>query len=254
MSDSRSDNTKTPALNVLHVTDTHLYVDSATKKNGLAPFNTLCRVLNQALAQKRPNLLLATGDIAQESRPETYQTFLSIVSRYFGGPVLSVPGNHDLSQFFSSEMPTQTVVESGWRIQGLDTHVDGHVAGLVSDPGLDTLEQELDNSAEYVLVAGHHPPVKIGVDWLDSHRVANGDEVIDVLRSAKTCRGYVCGHVHQPHTRTIGGIPFFSTPSTCWQFSMTSSTFSLDDRPPGWRWLTLNSDGAIESEVHYLSA
>ena len=254
MSDSRKDNTKTSTLDVLHVTDTHLYVDTATEKNGVAPFNTLCQVLDRALAQKSPDLLLATGDIAQDPLPETYQSFLSTVSRRYPGPLLSVPGNHDLSRFFSSEMPIQAVVESGWRIQGLDTHVDGHVAGLVSESALDSLERDLKDSPQYVLVAGHHPPFEIGVDWLDSHRVANGDEVVNVLRSAEKCRGYVCGHVHQPHTRIIGGIPFFTTPSTCWQFSMTSPTFSLDERPPGWRWLTLNSDGSIQSEVHYLTA
>jgi Icc protein len=43
-----------------------------------------------------------------------------------------------------------------------------------------------------------------------------------------------------------------STPSTCSQFLPNSDDFGMDDRPPGYRWLHLYADGAIDTDVVWL--
>jgi Icc protein len=55
--------------------------------------------------------------------------------------------------------------------------------------------------------------------------------------------------VHQVHDTERNGVKLFSTPSTCAQFLPLSNSFAIDRRPPGYRWLDLNPDGTITTEV-----
>jgi Icc protein len=55
--------------------------------------------------------------------------------------------------------------------------------------------------------------------------------------------------VHQNHATERNGVKLFSTPSTCAQFLPMSAGFAIDQRPPGYRWLELNADGTIATEV-----
>ena len=49
--------------------------------------------------------------------------------------------------------------------------------------------------------------------------------------------------------RRVGRLRILASPSTCFQFAPGSERFTLDDAEPGWRWLTLHADGAIETRV-----
>jgi Icc protein len=57
------------------------------------------------------------------------------------------------------------------------------------------------------------------------------------------------GHVHQQYEGEHEGIRIIGTPSTCRQFKPGSDDFALDDEPPAYRRITLNSDGSINSEL-----
>ncbi len=48
------------------------------------------------------------------------------------------------------------------------------------------------------------------------------------------------------------GVQLLGSPSTCVQFMPEAAEFSLDNKPPGYRWLSLHSDGEIETGVTYL--
>jgi len=45
------------------------------------------------------------------------------------------------------------------------------------------------------------------------------------------------------------GLTVLTTPSTCFQFVAGTRHFSVDDSPPGWRWLELRADGTLRSEI-----
>jgi len=44
-------------------------------------------------------------------------------------------------------------------------------------------------------------------------------------------------------------VRLLASPSTCVQFAPGSESFKVDDQPPGYRWLTLHTDGRIETGV-----
>jgi 3',5'-cyclic-AMP phosphodiesterase len=50
-----------------------------------------------------------------------------------------------------------------------------------------------------------------------------------------------------------GTVRLMTTPSTCAQFAPGSAKFTIDPRPPGYRWLTLHPGGTIETEARWLA-
>ena len=44
-------------------------------------------------------------------------------------------------------------------------------------------------------------------------------------------------------------VPVWGSPSTCFQFQPRSQTFAVDASGPGYRWLYLQDDGSVGTEV-----
>ena len=241
------------ALKVLQVTDTHLYPDMNGKLQGVNTFESFQSVINHAVEDTIPDLLIATGDLAQEPDSVTYHIFLEIVRKVYQGPLICTPGNHDLSAPFEQILPTKLMSLSGWYFVPLDSHVDNHVEGHVSQLQLVNLQKVLEHKCPGpTIVLGHHPPVRIQSEWLDQHRMQEGDQLMNLMNSSGNVRAYICGHVHQRHESQIGSLLFLTAPSTCFQFEPASNQFAVAEDGPGYRWLELSPDGSIKTEVVYL--
>ena len=105
------------------------------------------------------------------------------------------------------------------------------------------------SSAANVMVCLHHPPVPMGSKWLDSVGMANGEQVLERLRTLGRVRALVFGHVHQEYDDMYEGIRIMATPSTCRQFMPASDEFAVDDRPPAYRRIELRSDGDLDTQL-----
>jgi len=104
------------------------------------------------------------------------------------------------------------------------------------------------------MVCLHHHPVAMQSRWLDSVGLANANEFWSVIDSHPQVRAVVWGHVHQAFEGARRGVRLISTPSTCAQFQPRSDQFAIDGLPPAYRLLTLHSNGAIDTGVHFLTA
>ena len=249
---SNTNATASPAGWVLHITDNHLFENSKEEKFGVNSRTSLRQVLEAATAQRQPDLIVNTGDIASDSTAAIYQLFRSMVAETIECPVMATPGNHDLAQPFDQCLSSVSNDLNGWRIVAVDTHMDDAVGGFVDIDRLDKLNEELSSHTQPTLVIGHHPAQAIGCDWIDAHGVLNGDQLLATLAKHSHVKGYLSGHVHQKFDGQSLGLKLMSTPSTCWQFAEGSSSFSVDELPPGWRWLALQANGTIESTVYRL--
>ena len=240
-------------LHVLQVTDCHLLPTPDATLLGVRTQDSLAAVLEAACAERTPDAVLATGDLAQVPAAATYQLFLSTLRSHYTGPLLCVPGNHDDGATFAAVLPTDDLTVGAWRLVGVDTHVDGKVGGSVGSTELARLRRALNGPGRSapILATGHHCPMPIGCSWLDVHRIDDGDQLCDVLQAADV-RAYVFGHIHQ-EAHVCAGVPLFGTPSTCFQFARDTPTFALDDAKPGYRWLQLDSHGMVETRVDRLA-
>ena len=243
------------AVRLLQVTDTHLMGDAAAALRGVATLDSLRRVLRAVQRDlEAADAVLLTGDVVHDDAGG-----YAWIRTEFGAldkPVLCIPGNHDdpdLMRASLSDAPFRHCGHhdfGGWRVVMLDSTVRGDAAGELAPAELRRLEAALGaGSPPHALVVLHHQPVPIGSPGLDSVGLRNGPALLATLARLPTARALLCGHVHQESERLAGGLPAFSTPSTCLQFLPGSANFAYDTRGPGCRMVELHPDGRVDTRV-----
>ena len=202
-----------------------------------------------------PDLILLTGDLAQEPSAACYQR-MQLFLDHLDIPCLCLPGNHDEPDLMRKELHKGNVQVSfqlrlqGWQIFCLNTHIPGSEGGAISDLELDWLEDYLAQYPdEPALIALHHHPLPVNSAWMDTMVVDNAAELLARLANYPHVRLLVCGHIHQQWEYNQGGMKILSCPSTCFQFMPESDTFAVDELAPGYRWLTLYPDGNVETDI-----
>jgi len=254
-------NSKRP-VTVLQITDTHLHADAAGRMRGVNTLETLLSVLGAVRADSRwpPDAIVVTGDIVQDESRAGYERFRDIIAP-FQVPVFCIPGNHDDPELMAevlAQRPFQVCGDTrldDWTLVFLDSSIRGKVSGRIDVATLTRLDTTLAGCADrHTLVCLHHQPLPMGSAWLDGVGLEQADQFLSVVERHSHVRCILWGHVHQASDRNRDGVRYLSTPSTCAQFLPDSATFALDSRPPGSRWLILESDGRINTEVQWLAA
>ncbi len=241
---------------ILQISDCHLVVAGA-RLLGVDTQASLEAVLDQAMRQHTPDAIIASGDLAHDPLPEVYGRFLQTVRDASTAPLLCLPGNHDvLAAMDEAGLPLTPLALPPWQLVPLDSHVDEEPQALISAADRATTAAMLAaGDMPFVVVATHHPLFEVNCPWLDRDRIQNGEELVEWLsecsavRGTSRLRGVVFGHAHQEVVGRLSGVPLWGVPSTCFQFLPESEMFSLDTQPPGYRWLFLEDDGNITTEV-----
>lgn len=245
-----------PPVQLLQVTDTHLFADESREIYDTNTAASLRAALGAALAGgRRPDAVLVTGDVADDESRGAYLNFRRTLAEV-GVPVHCLPGNHDSPALMAELLARDgfaycgRVDLGGWRVVLVDSHVDRDPSGFVRAEELHRVDADLRAAAgRPALVCVHHPPVALGSAWLDGVGLRNAAELLAVLDRHANVRAVVAGHVHQEAVRERGPLRVFTTPSTCAQFTPGTEDCVMDDRPPGYRWLTLGADGSLDTEV-----
>lgn len=244
------------ALRVVQFSDSHLFASTNGKLLGLNTDDSLNRVLD-LIEKEQPSidLLLATGDLAQDATPAAYARLLEKLKRFGGVPCYWLEGNHDVTEPMRGSLAEPDKLSPAiaklpdWDIIMLDSTIPHEVPGFLHDDDLEFLEAGLKAAKKNVLVCLHHQPVPMGCKWLDTQLVGSADQFFEIIDRYPNVRGIIWGHVHQEYAGERKGVKLFSVPSTCVQFKPLSEDFAIDDAPPGYRWLDLYPDGRIETAV-----
>lgn len=248
------------SVRLIQFTDPHLYGDAEGKLRGVATYPSLLAAIDHARTHHWPcDGILATGDLVQDD-PSGYARFRDVFGS-LGVPVHCIPGNHDEPQTMMQVLqgaPFQLggiARWPGWFAVMLDSYLAGKAAGRLSPASLEALDAALAEHAQlHGLVCLHHHPVRMGSRWLDQVGLENSAALFEVLDRHRNVRAVLWGHVHQTHETARNGVRLLSAPSTCAQFLPGSDAFAIDRRPPGYRWLELNADGSIDTEVIWVEA
>jgi Icc protein len=246
-------------MQILHITDPHLYGNADGRLRGVQTDSSLRGVLADAFA-RIPDFaaVLVTGDIVQDD-PSGYLRFRSIIGN-LQKPVLCIPGNHDEPETMRRELahaPFQicgTHMQGGWQFVMLDSYDPGNVGGRLTPRELERLDRALVKSSAPAMVCLHHHPIGMNSRWLDGIGLANADEFWRIVDLHRHVRAVAWGHVHQTFDGKRGEVRLFATPSTGAQFMPMSDRFALDSRPPAYRRFELHPDGKIDSEVRWIES
>jgi len=247
-------------INVLQITDPHLFADSSGCLLGLNTEQSLQAVIGEAMRKHASaDLVLATGDLVHEGTVAAYQRVFSHFES-LNLPVYCLPGNHDEAEVLQNTLDsqqlryTQNLQQGNWNFIFLDSTIAGSEGGHLDADSLHLLEKQLEAAPDaHTLVCLHHQPVPMGSRWLDTMAVDNADEFFAIIDRHPQVRGILWGHVHQHFDAMRKGVRLMATPSTSIQFLPGSDEFAVDTTAPGYRWLSLYPDGRIETGVERLA-
>ena len=179
----------------------------------------------------RPDLILLTGDIANDGHVDEYDSATSLLQE-LTIPFLVIPGNHDDREAFRvafcdhDYLPKTgplhyAVYAPPLRIIGLDTSVPGKHHGAIEPLGLEWLATTLAaDSKTPTLVMMHHPPFVSGIPYMDKYRYIEDDVLGSLLGGFPNIEAVLCGHDHRPMIRRWAGTVVMACPSTTTEIAL----------------------------------
>lgn len=264
----------TARFRFVHLTDTHIMTGGTWRPRGsdlsfdtdasLRQVVAAVRTLDPAPAFAVLGGDLASPDVLHRERTLTaaeYEPSYARLREILGGlpcPAHYLMGNHDNREALNRALRPGTPADAscyyafghgGMRFVALDSHESGHADGVLDPAQLDWLERELAaHPRTPTIVFVHHHPWPLGHAWMDTMRLRNGPELMDVLARHAQVRWVIGGHVHSEQTIQRGALTFLTTPSTCIQLSKLGGEVHFDPGPPGFRVVDVE-DGHLSTYV-----
>lgn len=241
-------------LNVLQITDCHLRAEADGTLLGMKTRDSLDAVLDLVRREPEPDLVLMTGDLAQDGSMAAYACLKERLA-FLQCPIFWFMGNHDNAMAMRNVVGDGDELSGswqgfGWHFVFLDSSSPGNVHGRLGAPELERLSEELSaNPDKLIAIVLHHHPVPVHSRWLDQIGLKDCDAFMECLGRHPNVRLILWGHIHQEFDDRVGQTRLLASPSTCVQFKPGSVDFALDAVAPGFRRLALYPDGRIETEV-----
>ncbi|MES9975472.1 3',5'-cyclic-AMP phosphodiesterase [Candidatus Thiodiazotropha sp. LNASS1] len=247
------------SLNLLQLTDSHLYADPSRCLLGINTLETFDHVLAQALQETgNPDFILATGDLVHDASDSGYKRLLGRL-QLTEIPTYCLPGNHDIpgkmKQILNQDNVhcIPSVQAKGWSLIFLDSTIANSDSGRIDENQLELLGVLLRAHADkHTMICLHHHPVPVGSRWMDTMVLENPDAFFKLIDANPQVQAVLCGHIHQAFDTEYRGVRLMGSPSTCVQFIPRVDDFAIDAIPPGYRWMSLQPDGTIRTGLNSL--
>ncbi|MFO1154183.1 MAG: phosphodiesterase [Rhodospirillales bacterium] len=233
---------------IAQISDTHLRASGRLLHGQI----DTARALDACIAHLRrldpaPDLVLATGDLADGGLPEEYARLRAAFDQ-LPMPVYVIPGNHDDREALRSsfadhgylpahgEFLHYTIEDFPLRLIGLDTVIPGEVGGALCPARLAWLGERLDEQPKRpTLIFMHHPPFPTGIGFMDWPPLYGASELQELVRRHPQVRQVVCGHIHRAIHVSWAGTTAAVAPSVVYQMNLAlrpDDGFLLIDQPP----------------------
>ncbi|MER5865971.1 metallophosphoesterase [Kitasatospora sp. NPDC002040] len=206
--------------------------------------------------------VLVTGDIADHGLPAEYRLARELLDTRH--PLLTLPGNHDDRSAFRSDLLGQDPsaaplnrlhVTPRFAVALCDSTIPGRDDGRLDDGTLDWLDRALGSVEVPVLVAFHHPPVLLGIPYLDGLRQFGADRLAALTARHPHVAAFLCGHAHVSAVTTFAGRPLTVAPGVVstarlpWESRPAPDSHVHHDLPPALAFHVLGDDGRLTTHI-----
>lgn len=200
----------------------------------------LKRCVAHLVAQRPlPDMVVATGDLADFGRPEEYEHLAELLAP-LPMPLYLIPGNHDRRDALRAAFPKHHYLHGGdefiqytvpagpLQIVALDTLLPGEGGGLLCQNRLRWLEDQLvDYRQRPVVILMHHPPFVTGIAFMDRVGLQTAYPLEPIILRHANIERILCGHLHRTIIASFGGTVAVTCPSPAHQVALDL----LPDRP-----------------------
>jgi 3',5'-cyclic-AMP phosphodiesterase len=257
------------ALRVVHLTDTHIMAGGAWRPRAASfDFDTAASLRRVVAAigtlDPAPALAVLGGDLASPDllhrdralTADDYEPSYRLLQEILAPlpcPAHFLMGNHDNRVAFARVFGAGdgapeasrhgSFDRAGHHFITLDSLEPGQAGGFLDPAQLAWLERDLAAHRDAPTLAFvHHHPWPLGLRWIDTMTLRNGEELMTRLRTHGRLSHLVCGHVHLDQAIQRDGLTMLTTPSTCVQLSTVSQEPKMLPGPPAFRILDLSAD------------
>ncbi len=216
---------------------------------------------NRAVSRIRelhPDFVILMGDYsAKEPRLQDVRYACSRL-QLAEVPFAAIAGNHDDSRTVAEVCGgvDKMIGEELYfrRDFGLDRCLFLDTAkGYIDGDQFDWLKLNLDNARGRILVFMHHPPLHMGVPYMDKKYALQdrGKELYKLLFSQRKPVHVFCGHYHAARSTQVGIHSVHICPSTFFQIDASKEEFVVSHSLPGLRHIEL-LEGQVRTWVEIL--
>ncbi|HEX8380615.1 MAG TPA: metallophosphoesterase [Allosphingosinicella sp.] len=229
---------------IAQITDVHLGFDPGNPDElNRRRLDLALRTLSEMTP--RPDLLLATGDLADAGDDLESYSRLKEAMADLPFPVFCALGNHDGRAAFRAAFPAApmpdgfhqyAIEDCDLRILVLDTLEEGRHGGAFCETRAAWLKERLAEAPDRpTLIALHHPPIESGLSWMTENPEAEWVKRLESIVSAQdNIVAVIAGHLHRPVVAQWADTTLAVCPSTAPQVALDFAAIDPDrpdDRP-----------------------
>jgi Icc protein len=207
----------------VHISDSHIGSRPDFKNYGHVPLTNLestVEAINSLPFQI--DFVLHTGDVVEDRSEAAYRIAAPVLAK-LKMPVLYVAGNHDdphlmqqvlMGQALDGERLDYVRDIAGVRLAVFDTRGPNPPGGTLTPDQFARLRDVCTPDGPPLLLAMHHPPLRLDSSWLDngwktypSMLLDCGERLMETLAPARDrIRGLFLGHLHRSYQVMRNGI------------------------------------------------
>jgi 3',5'-cyclic AMP phosphodiesterase CpdA len=251
---------------IAQITDMHVKKQGEMLAPGLDSHAALAAAIERiGELDPLPDLLVATGDLAADGKPEEYEVLRDLLAR-LSMPYLLLPGNHDIRENLREAFPDQPwedgrfllCAADDWpvRIVVLDSVVAGRPQGEICAGRCRWLDDKLAEAPDKpTIVMLHHPPFVTGIAYMDAMGLTDPSGLAEVIGRHKQVIRILCGHIHRPIQTMFAGTVASVAPATSFQVGLNLNdpdSILLTKEPPAFQLHRWTPGGGLVSHTAYV--
>lgn len=245
----------------VQISDLHLLADRQQLFQHINPYQHLLQAIDQInRLDPAPDFVLLNGDLVNEETVEAYEVLADDIKR-IRFPLYYALGNHDNRELFR-----KVFGEAFFQVNDFcayhfmikecccvvfDSLYPGTVNGYIGHKQIQWCHDLLKQEDRPTFVFLHHPPLPIGIPWIDELLLSNSSEFLDLVATYPHIQGVFCGHVHRYHVLWHGRVPIISSPALSVRFGPDPET-KIVPGPPGFLVVSLDNNH-LEVTPHFFS-